>query len=80
MFYSKLTIELKKQFKTSNIAIPNTRAQYVAIAQRIQEGLYGLDEKKGLYRLGEKKGSTDRSNLIIGLKYPYISSKRDYKD
>jgi len=35
MFYSKLTKELKKQFKTSNIPIPNTQAQCVAVAQRI---------------------------------------------
>ena len=80
MFYLKLTTELKKQFKTSNIPIPNTRAQCVAIAQRIQEGLYRLDEKKDLYRLGERKGSTDRPSPITGSKYPYISSKRDRKD
>ena len=71
MFYSKLTRELKKQFKTSNISIPNTRAQYIAIAQCIQEGLY---------RLNKKKGVIDKPNPTIGLKYLYISSKRDYKD
>ena len=32
MFYSKLTKELKKQFKISNIPILNTKAQYIAIA------------------------------------------------
>jgi len=32
MFYSKLMKELKKQFKTSNIPIPETRAKCVAIA------------------------------------------------
>ena len=31
-FYSKLTKELKRQFKTSDIAIPETRAQCVAVA------------------------------------------------
>ena len=71
MFYSKLTKELKKQFKTSNIPIPNTRAQCIAIAQRIQEGLYRLDKKRGVI---------DKPNPTIGPKYPYISSKRDYKD
>ncbi len=71
MFYSKLTKELKKQFKTSNILIPNTRAQCIAIAQCIQEGLYRSDKKRGII---------DKPNPIIGLKYPYISSKRDYKD
>jgi hypothetical protein len=32
MFYSKLIEELKKQFKTSDIPIPETRAKCVAIA------------------------------------------------
>jgi hypothetical protein len=31
-FYSKLTKELKRQFKTSNIPIPGTRAKCVAVA------------------------------------------------
>ena len=31
-FYSKLTRELKKQFKTSDILIPETRAKCVAVA------------------------------------------------
>jgi hypothetical protein len=34
-FYSKLTRELKKQFKTSDIHIPETRAECVAVAQRV---------------------------------------------
>ena len=34
-FYSKLTRELKKQFKTSDIPIPETRTKCVAVAQRI---------------------------------------------
>ena len=38
-FYSKLSSELKRQFKTSNIQIPETRAKCVAISQRIWEGL-----------------------------------------
>ena len=70
MFYLKLTRELKKQFKTSNISIPNTRAQYIAIAQCIQEGLYRLDKKRGI----------DKPDPAIGPKYLYIGSKRDYKD
>ena len=32
MFYSKLTKELKKQFKTSDIPILETRAKCIAIA------------------------------------------------
>jgi hypothetical protein len=39
-FYSKLSSELKRQFKTSNIQIPETRAKCVAISQRIWEGLH----------------------------------------
>jgi hypothetical protein len=46
MFYSKLTRELKRQFKTSDISIPETRAKCVAVAQRIWEGLHGLKDKK----------------------------------
>jgi hypothetical protein len=34
-FYSKLTEELKKQFKTSDIPILETRAKCVAVAQRV---------------------------------------------
>ena len=71
MFYLKLTRELKKQFKTSNIPIPNTRAQCVAVAQRIQEGLYGSDKKRGVI---------DKSNPTTGTKYPCIGSERDRKD
>ncbi len=80
MFYSKLTTELKKQFKTSDIPIPDTRAQCVAVAQRIWEGLHGSDEKKGLHRSGERKGSTDRPGPVTGPKYPRIGSERDRKD
>lgn len=32
IYYSKLNKELKRQFKTSNIPIPKTRAKCVAIA------------------------------------------------
>ena len=34
-FYSKLTKELKRQFKTTDIPIPETRAKCVAVAQCI---------------------------------------------
>jgi hypothetical protein len=66
-FYSKLTKELKKQFKTSDIPIPETRAKCVAVAQRIWDGLHGPEERKS---------SKDDS----GPKYPRIDSKRDRKD
>src|SRR6266496_6757807 len=59
-FYSKLTKELKKQFKTSDIPIPDTRAECVAVAQRIWEGLHGSDEKKGF---------TDRPGPVAAPKY-----------
>ena len=45
-FYSKLIKELKKQFKTSDIPILETRAKCVAIAQRIQDGLHRSNGKK----------------------------------
>ncbi len=80
MFYSKLTKELKKQFKTSDIPIPDTRAQCVVVAQCIQEGLHRSDDRKGLYRSNKKKGFTDKPDLTTGPKYPCISSKRDRKD
>ncbi len=73
-FYSKLTQELKKQFKTSNIHILETRAECVAVAQCIQEGLYGSDKGKG------STDTTPRPGPTTGLKYPRIGSKRDYKD
>jgi hypothetical protein len=38
-FYSKLSKELKQQFKSSDIPIPDTRAKCIAIAQCIWEGL-----------------------------------------
>jgi hypothetical protein len=46
MFYSKLSRELKRQFKTSDIPIPETRAECVAVAQRVWEGLYGSNAYK----------------------------------
>jgi hypothetical protein len=74
-FYSKLTRELKRQFKTSDIPIPETRAKCVAIAQRIWEGLYGFDERKGSKN---NKGSKERDDS--SRKYPCIDSGRDRKD
>ena len=34
-FYSKLSKELRRQFKTLDILIPNTRAKCVAVAQQV---------------------------------------------
>lgn len=42
-FYSKLTNELKNQFKTSDIKIPESRSECVSTAQRVWEGLHGKD-------------------------------------
>ncbi|KAK9364327.1 hypothetical protein V1509DRAFT_557506, partial [Lipomyces kononenkoae] len=39
-FYSKLTEELKRQFKSADIKIPESRSECVAIAQRVWEGLH----------------------------------------
>ena len=61
-FYSKLTKELKKQFKTSDIPIPETRAKYIAIAQRIWEGLYRSDGKR-----------SSKDNTTSSSKYPHYS-------
>jgi hypothetical protein len=47
-FYSKLTKELKRQFKTSDIAIPETRAQCVAVAQRVWERLYPNEGRRNI--------------------------------
>ena len=74
-FYSKLTKELKRQFKTSDIAIPETRAKCVAVAQRIWEGLHGSNEKKGSEPYKSSREKEDSSS-----KYPRIDSKRDRKD
>ena len=74
-FYSKLTKELKKQFKTSDIPILETRAKCVVVAQCIQDGLHGLEERK-----------SSKSYKSLGLrekddpKYPYNDSKRNRKD
>jgi hypothetical protein len=73
-FYSKLTRELKKQFKTSDIPIPDTRAKCVAVAQRIWEGLHGPDERRGF------TGVTTGPGPVTGPKYPRIGSERDRKD
>jgi hypothetical protein len=43
-FYSRLSPELRKQFKTADVQIPATRAKCVAVAQRIWEGL-NFDDK-----------------------------------
>jgi hypothetical protein len=75
MFYSKLTRELKKQFKTSDIPIPETRAKCVAVAQRIWDGLHGPEERK---RSESYKSSTLREK--DDSKYPHTDSKRDRKD
>ena len=63
MFYSKLTKELKKQFKTSDIPIPETRAKYITVAQYIQEGLYRSDRKR-----------SSKDNTTSSSKYPHHSS------
>ena len=74
-FYSKLTKELKRQFKTSDIPIPETRAKCVAVAQRIWEGLHGSEEKKSFENHKSSREKDDSSS-----KYPRIDSKRDRKD
>ena len=74
-FYSKLTRELKKQFKTADIPIPETRAKCVAVAQRIWEGLHGSKERKGSENYKSTREKDDSRS-----KYPRVDSKRDRKD
>ena len=75
-FYSKLTKELKRQFKTSDIPIPDTRAKCVAVAQRVQEGLYRPKGNKGSRGSEGKEGS----GLSTKSNYPCTNSKRDRQD
>ena len=70
-FHSKLTKELKKQFRASNISILETRAECVAVAQRVWEGLY---------KSGRKRRFMDTDKPDTSPKYPHIGSERDCKD
>ena len=82
-FYSKLTKELKKQFKTSDIPIPETRAKCVAVAQRIWEGLHGLEERRGFesHKSSKEKDYKDSKEKDDSRsRYPQTDSRRDRKD
>jgi hypothetical protein len=80
-FYSKLTRELKRQFKTSDIAIPETRAQCVAVAQRVWEGLYSNEKEKEPYRNPRPGTSSyEHRHVSTSSKYPRPDSRRDRKD
>jgi len=74
-FYSKLTKDLKRQFKTSDITIPETRAQCVAVAQRVWEGLARPEGKTSSLGYKDSKEKDDTRP-----KYPRIDSKRNRKD
>jgi len=71
-FYSKLNKELKRQFKTSDIPIPDTRAKCVAVAQRIWEGLHGSEEKRGSKDLITSSSTSS--------KYPRTDLNQDRRD
>ena len=71
-FYSKLTKELKKQFKTSDISIPKTRAKCVAVAQRVWKGLHGFDDKRG-----SQKNLREKDSPTTSFKYSHTNLKRD---
>jgi hypothetical protein len=81
-FYSKLTPELKQQFKTSDITIPETRAQCVSVAQRVWEGLYGPERRKDNhdYRNSEKTSRSSQDYTSSGPKHSRPDSRRDRKD
>ena len=78
-FYSKLTRELERQFQTSDIAIPETRTQCVAVAQRIWEGLYRTEREKEPYR-NPRPSASSYEQPSTGSKYPRPDSKRDRTD
>jgi hypothetical protein len=79
--YSKLSRDLKKQFKTADIPIPETRAKCVAVAQRIWEGLNTYDQtrvpkiKDDSYSQTRDPRSKDSSDQQT--KYPQPDSRRD---
>ena len=85
-FYSKLSPELKRQFQTSDITIPETRAQYVAVAQRVWEGLYGHKKRKGVQSYQDRdrnpkdQGRDLHQDRLVSSKYPRPDSRRDRKD
>src|SRR5882672_6341530 len=81
-FYSKLTRELKRQFKTSDITIPETRAQCVAVAQRVWEGLHSPEGRKDVQSHQEPWKNPRNRDRISGssLKYPRPDSRRDRQD
>ena len=63
-FYSKLSRELKTQFKTSDKTIPNTRTQCVATAQRIWEGMYEHQNTGSKHpRPDSRRDRTDRYHM-----------------
>ena len=85
-FYSKLTKELKRQFKTSDIAIPETRAQCVAVAQRVWEGLYPNEGRRNIqeYKNPDREARNQRlddmnrpRNASESTRYPRPDSRRD---
>ena len=75
-FYSKLSRELKTQFKTSDKAIPNTRTQCVATAQRIWEGMHEHQNTSSKYpRPDSKRDRTDRYHTSHRREERYSSAK-----
>jgi hypothetical protein len=82
IFYSKLTQELKRQFNMSNIAIPETRTQCAAVAQRVWEGLHGCKAMQSTqtYRDKGKDSRSYRDQARSSSKYHKSDSRRDRKD
>ena len=82
-FYSKLSIEIKRQFQTSDITIPETRAQCVSVAQRVWEGLYSPEKRRDTRPYQEPRrdsGSHQNRDQPVTSKYPRPDSRRDRKD
>ena len=75
-FYSKLSKELRRQFKTLDIPIPDTRAKCVAVAQQVWEGLHGPSNQRSSKNDTSSKDNTSKYTS----KYPCHSSTQDRKD
>ena len=76
IFYSKLSKELKKQFKTSDIPIPDIRAKCITIAQQVWEGLYGPSDQRSSKNNTSSKDNTSKYTS----RYPCHGLSRDRKN
>ncbi|KAK9364979.1 hypothetical protein V1509DRAFT_643146 [Lipomyces kononenkoae] len=64
-FYLKLTDEMKKQFKSADIKIPEGSSECAAVAQCVWEGLHADKKMAELRRTNYRLYSKEKRNLII---------------